>query len=643
MTGNIIRVLLIEDEPSDADYIRELLSEQVPPRYETEIRDRLQSGIERLKQGGIDVLLLDLSLPDSHGFNTVSVTTSLLPHIPIIVLTGIDDENMAIEAVKVGAQDYIIKGQVGADLLSRAIRYAIERKKLLDCQEAQKSLQESELKFRSLFNFLPQAITLSEIATGKLIDVNDMFCKTTQYSRKEVMGRFITELGLYSQKDRDRFLNELMVSAKTCGFEMDLRIKNGSIINTRMFARNIQLGKQSFLLTIYINITEQKRLESQLQQAQKMEALGTLVAGVAHEINNPNNFITLNAPMLHKAWQSIFPVLEQYYDNTGDFDVGGLPFTMMRERMPQLLAGISEGSGRIKKIVSDLKRFAQPNELLPFEPVDVNGVVKSSLTLVSNLLKNATNNFKVEYGQNIPKVNGNYQQLEQVIINLVQNACQALPDRSKGIYVSTVYQEMSDTVLIKVRDEGVGIPVESLSKVMDPFFTSRRSSGGTGLGLSVSSSIIKEHSGELTISSEEGKGTTFLVALPYGVKKQLPKVLIVDDDDLVREMLVKTFKQNFKLPVEEASDGMDACFKLGTYQPDLLILDIRMPDMNGLEVCKRIKSESFFTNMKTIIITGFPGSDDVVKIAEMGFTNLCPKPLRMKELQAMVQEVLNSN
>ncbi len=112
MTGNIIRVLLIEDEPSDADYIRELLSEQVPPRYETEIRDRLQSGIKRLEQGGIDVLLLDLSLPDSHGFNTVSMTTSLLPHIPIIVLTGIDDEDIGIEAVKAGAQDYLIKGQV---------------------------------------------------------------------------------------------------------------------------------------------------------------------------------------------------------------------------------------------------------------------------------------------------------------------------------------------------------------------------------------------------------------------------------------------------------------------------------------------------------------------------------------------------
>jgi signal transduction histidine kinase/ActR/RegA family two-component response regulator len=388
---------------------------------------------------------------------------------------------------------------------------------------------------------------------------------------------------------------------------------------------------------------EKERLQSQLQQAQKMEALGTLVAGVAHEINNPNNFITLNAPMLQKAWESIFPILEQYYDDNGEFNVGGLPFTMMRDRIPQLLAGISDGSGRIKKIVSDLKRFAQPNELVPYEPVDVNGVVKSSLTLVSNLLKNATNNFKVEYGKNIPKVNGNYQHLEQVVINLTQNACQALRDGNKGINVSTAYQEKSDTVLIKVRDEGVGIPAESLSKVMDPFFTSRRSSGGTGLGLSVSSSIIKEHSGELIVSSKEGKGTTFTIALPSGIKRYLPKILVADDDDSVREMLVEAFKQKFQFPVEEASDGMDACFKLGTYQPDLLILDIRMPYMDGVEVCKKIKSESAFSSMKTIVITGFPGSDDAIQIAGMGFDNIIAKPFKIKTFQDMVEKVLNRN
>ena len=137
--------------------------------------------------------------------------------------------------------------------------------------------------------------------------------------------------------------------------------------------------------------------------------------------------------------------------------------------MPQLLEGISDGSLRIQKIVSDLKRFARPGSPVSFEPVDVNSAVKSSLTLVSNLLKKSTNDFKVEYGHHIPRIKGNLQQLEQVIINLVQNACQALPDKNKEIRVSTTYLKKKETVLIKVQDQGAGIPAESLPGIMDPF------------------------------------------------------------------------------------------------------------------------------------------------------------------------------
>ncbi|MBW1783923.1 MAG: response regulator [Deltaproteobacteria bacterium] len=337
------------------------------------------------------------------------------------------------------------------------------------------------------------------------------------------------------------------------------------------------------------------------------------------------------------------PILEKHYDHNGDFSVAGIPFTTMRERMPQLLAGISDGSTRIKKIVLDLKRFAQPDASTPLEPVDVNSVVKSSLTLLSNLLKKSTNHFRVEYGENIPKINGNYQHLEQVVINLVQNACQALPDKNKAICISTSYQEKRGTIRIKVEDQGVGIPAESLARITDPFFTTRRGSGGTGLGLSVSSSIIEEHAGELSIHSEEGKGTTFTVILPSDGKKDRIKVLVVDDDKIAREMIVAVFEEDAAFSVEEASDGMDACFKLGMFRPDLLILDIQMPDMNGVEVCKRIKATPDYSRMKVLVVTGFIDSEDAGQIAEMGFTHFCTKPVSLKDFQAMVQEVLDSN
>jgi signal transduction histidine kinase len=382
-------------------------------------------------------------------------------------------------------------------------------------------------------------------------------------------------------------------------------------------------------------------LEGQLHRAQKMAALGTLVAGVAHEINNPNNFISINAPMLNKAWESIIPILEDYYGHNGDFMVGGIPYTTMRERVPQLLAGVSDGSRRIKKIVSDLKHFARPDSAVSFEPLDINSAVKSSLTLVSNLLKKSTNHFKVEYGQDIPKIKGNLQHLEQVIINLVQNACQSLSDKDKEIRVSTTYREKAETILIEVRDQGVGIPAESLPRIMDPFFTTKRSSGGTGLGLSVSFSIIERHSGTLTAASEEGKGTTFTIALPVRGKKSRVKILVVDDDHMLRETIVESLLKNSMFSVEDSPNGIDACIKLGSFRPDLLILDIHMPDMNGVEVCKRIKGDPDFSHMKVIVITGFPGGDKAKEIAGMGFRYFCPKPVTMKDFEGMVRRVLN--
>ncbi len=395
-------------------------------------------------------------------------------------------------------------------------------------------------------------------------------------------------------------------------------------------------------------MVERKKAEAQLKlqseqliQADKMVSLGTLVVGVAHEINNPNNFITINTPVLGKAWQSIMPILEEYYADNGDFHVGGLPFTMMRERVPQLLAGITDGSKRIKKTVADLKRFAQSSMPAISEHVDVNSVVKSALILVDNMFKKATHNFSVEYGSNIPSINGNFQHLEQVVINLVQNACQALFDKSKGVFISTSYDEKKQTVLIKIRDEGVGIPEASLSQVMDPFFTTKRSSGGTGLGLSVSSTIVKEHHGQINVTSEPGQGATFTVSLPTQKRQKVRRVLVVDDDDAVRKMLTKVIRKDYGCLVEEAFNGVEACIKLGTYRLDLLILDIMMPDMDGVEVCRMIKAEPELTGLKVVIITGFPDAHEAKEIAGMGFADLCPKPVELRTFRAMLDNVLN--
>lgn len=292
-------------------------------------------------------------------------------------------------------------------------------------------------------------------------------------------------------------------------------------IRDRAFPLRNSSGETYRIVGIAEDITKIKQAEEQLKEqfqqlmhADKMIALGTLVSGVAHEINNPNNFIMLNAPLLRSAWESALPVLDEYSETHDNFMLGGLEYREMREAVFMLINGIKEGSNRIKTIVSDLKDFARKDVGDTYQSVDMNTVVRVATTLVGNLLKNATENFSVSFGKNLPPIHGNAQQLEQVLINLIQNACQALPDKKKAIIVSTEYDNSRHSVLILVRDQGSGIAPEILPAISDPFFTTKRDSGGTGLGLSISARIIREHRGTITFESEPGKGTTATVSLP---------------------------------------------------------------------------------------------------------------------------------
>jgi len=285
-----------------------------------------------------------------------------------------------------------------------------------------------------------------------------------------------------------------------------MRDSEGQPTGFRGVVRDINERKQA---------EEQAKLhQQQLMHASKMVALGTLVSGVAHDINNPNNFIMLNTPLLKEAWENAMPILEEYYEENGDFSIGGMNFTEMRERIPNLFAGILDGSQRIKQIIDDLRNFVRKGASDMTEPVDINAVLKSSISLLSNLIGKSTNQFLVEYGKDLPKLTGSSHRLEQVIINLIQNACQACSDPNKGILVATSYDEERRNIIIKVKDEGMGIPPESLPRITDTFFTTKYDFGGIGLGLSISSKIVEEHKGKMSFSSELGKGTKAEVTLP---------------------------------------------------------------------------------------------------------------------------------
>lgn len=254
----------------------------------------------------------------------------------------------------------------------------------------------------------------------------------------------------------------------------------------------------------------------QLLQADKMAMLGTLVSGVAHEINNPTGLILYNLSVLESIYQSAEETLEQRYQEEGDFFIGGLKYSMLREESSEVFKELKGGATRIKQIVDDLKDFARNDSVELDELVNLNSAVDAAVRLVNGSVKKTTCEIKTDYMSSIPQFIGSQHRIEQVIINLLLNALQALTSPQQNISVKTSVE--NNEILLSVRDEGIGIGQDQLSKLTDPFYTTKREQGGTGLGLSVSAGIVAEHQGRLLFDSEPGVGTTVSIYLPIQKK-----------------------------------------------------------------------------------------------------------------------------
>ncbi len=401
-----------------------------------------------------------------------------------------------------------------------SIRHAIA----LERERAKEEKIRAEEKLRAVLADIDDGYYEVDLK-GHLTFFNPTLSKHLGYSEQELLGmegRMLMSEEM-SKKVNAAFREVYETGKPTFGSDWEVLAKNGE---TRYFEASVSLlrgskGEPVGYRCIGRDITDRKHAEEaarihqeQLYQAGKMVALGTLVSGVAHEINNPNNFIMLNAPVLKEAWDGIRPILDEYYRENGDFSMAGMDYTTMRDKIPLLLSGIENGSGRIMQIVQDLKNFVKKDSTGLNNDVDLNRVVESALSLISNMTQKCTRNFSVSYGKDIPGIKGNFQRLEQIVINLVQNACQALPDRDRAIRVYTGYEREDGSVTLAVEDEGLGISKENLARITDPFFTTKQDIGGLGLGLSISRRIIEEHHGKISFESGEGRGTRVEVSLP---------------------------------------------------------------------------------------------------------------------------------
>jgi len=257
---------------------------------------------------------------------------------------------------------------------------------------------------------------------------------------------------------------------------------------------------------------ELERTYQSLRQADKMASLGILVSGIAHEINNPLGFIRPNCKILQETFKDIVQILENYKGDYDGLTIAGIDYEMAMKSIPKMLKGILEGTERIGAIVSNLKGYSKQMPLEMESAVDINEALNTSLSLLSSSIKRSNNRFMVKKGKHLPSFKGDIRGIEQVIINVIQNAFQAVETNQERIWVSTfAYDEY---VVLKVEDKGVGISMEELQHIRDPFFTTKRDQGGTGLGLFVSERIVGEHHGIMEIESAPGNGTVVTLRFP---------------------------------------------------------------------------------------------------------------------------------
>lgn len=387
---------------------------------------------------------------------------------------------------------------------------------------------EIERRYERLINYLTDYIYTVTIRDGVAVDTyHGPGCvSVTGYTSDDYKKDPELWYRMVYQKDKQKVLKQARLALEGIEEEpLEHRIvhRDGSVrwVRNKIVITKDESGKPIAYDGLINDITNLKRAETaaeirkrQLIQADKMASLGILVSGIAHEINNPNNFIMLNVQLFSNIWKDITPILDEYSKNNGDFVVAGMLYERSKEKILQSLDGISKGSERIQNIVKNLTDYARADSGSLNEHVAINKVVEMAILITSNLIKKSTNNFKIQYGKNIPIIKGNMQQLEQVVINLITNACQSLPNNSAAITVSTYYNPQVNKVRIKVEDEGIGIKEHDLKYIMDPFFTTKRNMGGTGLGLSISDNILRSHGGKLTLQSTPGKGTIAKASIP---------------------------------------------------------------------------------------------------------------------------------
>ncbi|MCK6614771.1 MAG: ATP-binding protein [Ignavibacteriaceae bacterium] len=406
---------------------------------------------------------------------------------------------------------FTLPGKDEINTLAQDIRKLLNVKRITE-----KALRESEHLYKSVFDSSADALLLTD-GSYRVISYNSAFTALTRRDddyiiRSRFPHDYISpeDAGFYRQFDEKEILSS--------GAEAEITVSGGNPVACMVISSPVYIKGELCSLVRLTDITEAKNLERekrerqmQLQQSDKLASLGMLVAGVAHEINNPNSFILFNIPFIEKSFREIFSIIESNVPDTSSLRVGSLPYQKFKSEMGDVMADMHEGAQRITKIIMDLKNIARA------EPEGENETfsLKETAEGVMRLLTPQTNKRQVTPLLAIPDsffLRGSRAKLSQVLINLITNSLEAAGPQGGYLYISVISRQGGAS--LEIRDTGSGILPEHMQKIFEPFFTTKSSAGGTGLGLSLSRTILQSLGWGIRISSVPGSGTTVMIDFP---------------------------------------------------------------------------------------------------------------------------------
>ncbi|MBN1102698.1 MAG: PAS domain S-box protein [Deltaproteobacteria bacterium] len=517
-----------------------------------------------------------------------------------------------------------------------------------DRLEAEKDLRETRDLLFSILDNAPVLIYVNGTDHRYRL-VNKAWEKFVGKTAAQVRG--CTPREIFSAGTAERFEQSnrrVMETGSTLVYEESvLRRDRRSSFHATKFPLMGQEGRIEAVGGISIDISSLKNAEEellaaqkQLFQAQKMETLGTLVAGVAHEINNPINLIMFNVSLLQRIWRDVEPILERESLVHPDKKYGGLPHEFLKKDLVWLLRDMEMAANRVASVTRGLKEYSAKTDVMEKKPLLLNEAVRNSLRLAQATLRKYGMRVQLHIDEALPPMMGNLQAVEQVVMNLLTNAMQAIEHERGEIQVYTGFDNAKGLVFVAVSDNGKGIDPLISGRIFDPFFTDRQAEGGTGLGLAVSYSLVKAHGGEITFESEVGKGTAFRVSFPIDGRKQPIRIMAVDDEASFLELIESALIKVPGCEVETASNGTEALLRLGSSPPDLLILDLLMPGMDGLEVMRALRSRPEFSGLRVVIVTGLSDDPRLKEIRSLGVSEVFAKPLRIVDFIEKVKQIL---